>query len=79
MGGTARFDKAEITVESKYPWKGEIIYTISECKADEEFTLAIRIPGYVKDAHIVVSNQEAAGVFKEGYIYLKRNWKQEIR
>lgn len=76
MGGTARFDKAEITVESKYPWKGEIIYTISECKADEEFTLAIRIPGYVKEAHIVVANQEAAEAFKEGYIYLKRNWKQ---
>lgn len=75
MGGTAKFSKAEITVESGYPWNGDVVYTISKCAADEEFTLAIRIPGYVKDAKIIVAGQPFDGENKEGYIYLKRNWK----
>ena len=79
IGQKADLEKAEITVESQYPWKGEISYQIIP-KTQNEFTLAIHIPAYVKEEEAklcVKLNGEKVEIkdsMKKGYLYLTRNW-----
>lgn len=42
IGQKAEFEKAEIVVESSYPWEGSVIYRV--ILKQDEFTLAIHIP-----------------------------------
>lgn len=81
IGQRASLDKADIIVESQYPWKGEITYQISP-KADKPFTLAIHIPEFVclenKETKITVNGEEIDiyANIKNGYVYLNRFWKK---
>ncbi len=77
IGGTGKFNHAEITVDSKYPWEGNVVYTIDKVLRNDAFTLAIRIPSYVKEKNIFLNGEvlSAEGLIKEGYLYLKRDWK----
>lgn len=84
IGQKAELEKAVITVQSSYPWEGKLEYTI-EADKEKEFTLAVHIPSYVKDA-VVTLNGEGISVsehMEKGYLYLKRVWgrkdKLEIR
>lgn len=77
IGSTTKLNHAEITVESKYPWKGNVIYKIDKVLKNNSFTLSIRIPSYVKEKKIFLNNEEidSEGMIKEGYLYLRREWK----
>lgn len=84
IGQKAELEKAVITMQSSYPWEGKMEYTI-EADEEKEFTFAVHIPSYVKDA-VVTLNGEAVPVsehIEKGYLYLKRVWgkkdKLEIR
>lgn len=79
IGQKADLAHAEVEVESRYPWEGNVIYHI-EPKTEEAFTLAIHIPAYVR------TNDESTGIkingesvelganIKKGYLYLTRQW-----
>ena len=79
MGQEAVFQKAEIAVESRYPWEGEVTYRVTP-RAEKDFTLAIHIPGYVQpdDENTRVSvNGERVFIdqaMQKGYLYLTRVW-----
>ncbi len=66
---------ADISLQSGYPWSGEGDYTLSP-KTDEPFTLAIHIPGYVREYSITVNGQHLEADMQNGYAYLKRVWAQ---
>lgn len=57
------------TIESGFPWNGNVRINVSAQTAVEG-TLALRIPGWVKD---VSSLPE--GELKDGYLYITRGWK----
>ena len=46
VGQKAELEKADIDVESSYPWEGKVTYHVHS-KKEEEYTLAIHIPGYL--------------------------------
>ena len=75
IGQKAELSHADITVESGYPWKGEVSYSLAP-KTEEAFTLAIHVPGYVaKDSLAITVNGEAAEYeMKDGYAYIRRVW-----
>ena len=67
-------------MESEYPWKGNVCYTIGENKENREFTLAIRIPAWARNTAATlrlrhgeeeisrsVSVEES---LRDGYLYL---------
>lgn len=56
LGQEAALGKADIRVESAYPWEGSVTYHVS-AKIDELFTLAIHIPAYVKDLRVTVNGE----------------------
>lgn len=75
VGQRAVLQKAEIEVESSYPWQGNVTYHIHG-KADEEFCLAIHIPEHVHEVHMEINGDtvETADRMRDGYCYLKRRW-----
>ena len=75
LGQEAALGKADIRVESAYPWEGSVTYHVS-AKIDELFTLAIHIPAYVKDLRVTVNGEafDTAGEIRDGYLYISREW-----
>ena len=75
LGQEAALGKADIRVESAYPWEGSVTYHVS-AKIDELFTLAIHIPAYVKDLRVTVNGGafDTAGEIRDGYLYISRKW-----
>lgn len=79
IGQRAELKKAEITIETNYPWEGSVSYSIIP-KTEEEFTLAIHIPYYVDfsegKACLTVNGEklDIQKVIKKGYAYITRKW-----
>lgn len=79
IGQRAELEKAEVVVESEYPWQGRVSWRMNP-KTEKEFTLAIHIPGYVdlKNSKTEVTvnggKVDLAENMKKGYLYLTRKW-----
>lgn len=79
IGQSAQLEKADVTVETKYPWEGETVYTVMPRTA-EAFTFAIHIPCYVNldDERVSLTvNGERLDIRereKKGYVYITRKW-----
>lgn len=77
IGSEASFEKADIRVESSYPWEGCVTYHVA-AKCEENFTLAIHVPSYIHRAQLVVKINGRTVVtdaaVKDGYLYLDRSW-----
>lgn len=84
IGQKAELRKADITVETSYPWEGKAEYTIVP-KTEEEFTLAIHIPHYVDtaggEACLEVNDEpmDLPKLMEKGYAYITRKWKEGDR
>lgn len=76
IGGKAEFSKADVVVESSYPWEGRISYRVA-AKSRETFALAIHVPSYVKELTVKVNGESAEIQMKNGYLYLNRIWGAE--
>ncbi|MEY8329117.1 beta-L-arabinofuranosidase domain-containing protein [Lachnospiraceae bacterium 48-33] len=81
IGQKASMRKADVIVESKYPWEGKVSYQISP-KTEEEFTMAIHIPYYINiednNTYVMLNGEkiELAAQITKGYFYLTRHWKE---
>ena len=77
IGSEASFGKADIRVESSYPWEGRVTYHV-EAKSEDVFTLAIHVPSYIHRAQLTVKINGRTAVtdaaMKDGYLYLERTW-----
>lgn len=78
VGGEAAFEDARISIESKWPWEGKVTYRFAGCSG-KEFTLAVHIPSYIKEVKVLLNGSpvpEAEEELTDGYLYLKRTWKE---
>lgn len=79
LGQQVSLKKAEITVESGYPWEGRVSYRV-EPRSSEPFTLAIHLPAFISaespNTRIMVNGTtiDAAAYQRKGYLYLTRTW-----
>ena len=78
-GQTAELEKADIRVESQYPWNGMVRYTVEQ-KTEKPFTLAIHIPSYIKELTVLINGKEiqAENHMRKGYLYLERTWNHDV-
>lgn len=78
IGGQASFEKADIQVNSAYPWDAKVEYTILPKKEKDEFTLAVRVPAYAKNCRLLLNNKEVSlkDIVKDGYAYLTEKWQK---
>lgn len=71
-----KINEQEIIIKQKtdYPWDGNVNIAIST-DIDLEFALALRIPGWCRDAEVKVNHEDIEfNIEDNGYVYLKRNW-----
>lgn len=71
IGGEAETKHGRVRMESRYPWEGDISYTID---GRGDFTLAIRIPQYARALRVSVNGQSVDGPIQGGYCRLTRAW-----
>lgn len=77
--GTADFEydggTAKVTVDTKYPWDEKVSFKIG-CTGEQNFTLALRIPGWCRKAEISVNGEslKAEQITENGYAVLRRTW-----
>ncbi|MDF2906257.1 MAG: hypothetical protein K0R34_1578 [Herbinix sp.] len=78
IGGSVDGINATIQAESKGPWEGGITYTINPKEQNKEFTFAIRIPSYAKNAAFYLNGNKlnAKLEVREGYCYIRRFWEE---
>lgn len=80
IGQKAEMEKAQIAIETCYPWEGKAVYSIVP-KTKQEFTIAIHVPYYVdftkKETYLSVNGErlDAQQLLKKGYAYIKKKWK----
>lgn len=80
VGGNASFligKGVDIALESRYPWDGELVYTINPADGGEEFTLAVRYPGWCHKMEVFINGERAEDSLTgaDGYWRLSRVWK----
>ncbi len=84
IGQRAELEKADIIVESSYPWEGRVSYRVMP-KTEGSFVLAVHIPAYVKiedEETVVTVNGEPVALkdsLRKGYLYLERRWEENDR
>ncbi|WP_256761868.1 glycoside hydrolase family 127 protein [Cohnella sp. WQ 127256] len=69
--------QVQLTQQSNYPWDGNISFTVAmEQEQSAEFTLALRLPGWCKEASLKVNGEavELTSITSKGYAKLKRVW-----
>lgn len=78
IGGMASLQKAELHVESSWPWMGKVSYRFGRT-SEEEFALAIRIPAYARMRKLFLNGKKIAcedGDLEHGYRIIRRVWKE---
>jgi len=73
IGSNAKTSHAEILLETAYPWKGEVSYTLTSCSG-KAFALSIHIPSHVRNLNISVNHEAVESEIKNGYCTISRKW-----
>jgi DUF1680 family protein len=68
--------KQTLKIETNYPWNGEARIVVDKAEGDtrQEYTLAVRIPGWCRNYKVTVSG-EGAGEVHNGICYIRKVWK----
>ena len=77
IGGAAEFNiSGGITVEceSNYPRNCDVNYTIKPVEGKAEFTFAMHIPAWCKEAVYTLNGETVNPEVKDGYAYFSRKW-----
>ena len=69
-----------LTQKTRYPWDGRIAIAVTP-HADagkQEFTLALRVPGWCWSARVTVNGEEWSepDMFHKGYLSIRRSWQE---
>ncbi|MDG5786221.1 glycoside hydrolase family 127 protein [Evansella sp. AB-P1] len=66
-----------IVQKTTYPWEATVEIEVSPAQPND-FTLALRIPGWCQHATITIQGEvfNIADNLKDGYVYIRRNWKE---
>jgi DUF1680 family protein len=65
-----------VNQRTQYPWQGRVELEVLPT-APGAFTVALRMPGWCRDAKIKVNGKaiRTAGLTRKGYVYLRRVWR----
>lgn len=72
---THRFSGGEVKLHqtTNYPWDGDITLRV-ETENPQAFTLALRIPGWCREAQLKVNGADTPVHTERGYVKLNRTW-----
>ena len=65
LAGTVQLKKADLTLETRYPWEGELCWTVT---AREPLALHIRVPGWCEKAEAWLNGNSLPMNLESGYL-----------
>ena len=65
--------RVRLSIESDYPWEGRVVLRV-EPESTRRFTLAVRVPGWAREARVRVNDERVAPLVRRGYAFLRRAW-----
>ena len=68
----------QLRQETEYPWKGKIRIGV-ELPSPAEFCLSLRLPGWCREADLLLNGKPAPVPVEQGYICLRRRWSRGDR
>ena len=63
----------KIRQKTNYPWDGDVQLTVTPSQA-ADFTLFVRIPGWVRNAKVAVNGKSVEGAQAGHYLPIRRQW-----
>jgi DUF1680 family protein len=63
----------KIQQKTNYPWDGDVKLTVTPAQS-KNFTLYVRIPGWVRNASVAVNGKALSGVRAGEYLPIERQW-----
>jgi DUF1680 family protein len=72
---TLKTDEVVLTQTTEYPWDGRVRIAV-EAVPRGEFSMFLRIPGWVEGARVRVNGQPVAGPAKRTFFELRRSWRE---
>ncbi|HXH34235.1 MAG TPA: beta-L-arabinofuranosidase domain-containing protein [Plantibacter sp.] len=66
-------DRLSCTVDTAYPWDGAVTVTVDDAE-DAMFELALRIPGWARNATIRIAGETLDARPVDGWVRLNRRW-----
>ena len=78
IGNETSFDIADggakLSLETDYPWNGDVKITVDEASVGE-FDLALRIPSWCREYELSINGEPISGYeIRDGYAHIKRTW-----
>jgi DUF1680 family protein len=67
--------EVKLTQTTDYPWDGRVTFTVSPA-AITEWTLALRIPGWCRQAEVKVNGQSVEATPTHGFVCIEREWQE---
>src|SRR5262249_58585269 len=64
----------KISQKTNYPWDGDVKLSVTPAQP-ADFTIFVRIPGWVKGAKVAVNGKGVDGAQAGQYLAIKRQWK----
>jgi len=78
--GNAKFSmhgsEVTLSVETEYPWDSYVKIDVNSA-ANEEFNIALRIPGWCENWEIKVNGENADYKIERGYCIIRRTWRND--
>src|SRR5882672_1750943 len=67
--------RVKFALETQYPQSERVAFTVTEVARPQALTLALRIPGWCKQARVAVNGKPLTVAPQNGYTVLRRRWK----
>ena len=67
--------KTTLELQANYPERGDIKLKVTPERDGQVFEVAVRKPGFSKNAEVTVNGEVAEYRLEKGYLYLEREWK----
>lgn len=66
-----------IEQKTEYPWEGRIQFHVT-CQEEQEFTLAIRLPGWAEDYQFLINGKCSQTVPEQGILYIRKRFCHDV-
>ncbi|MBM0106814.1 glycoside hydrolase family 127 protein [Steroidobacter sp. S1-65] len=67
---------AQFEMTTRYPYEGAVNVKVAGLKKAQKFAVALRVPGWAKDAQLSVNGKPVEASNDAGYLIVRRRWRE---
>ncbi|GFE79927.1 hypothetical protein GCM10011487_19270 [Steroidobacter agaridevorans] len=67
---------AQMEMTTQYPYENTVNLKVASLPKSQQFAVALRVPGWAKDAQLTVNGKKAETTKDAGYLIVRRKWRE---